>query len=387
MIQLENVEKKYAQMERPAVKDLSMEIMEGEICVFVGPSGCGKTTTLKMINLLIRPTGGKIYINGRNIQKQNPDKLRQNIGYVIQQIGLFPHMTVYNNIATVPRLLGWKEKRIKSRTDELLELVGLDPDENRHKYPNALSGGQKQRVGVARAMAADPPIMLMDEPFGAVDPIVRAQLQNELLNLQRKIKKTICFVTHDIDEAIKMGDKIAIMNDGQLVQYDTPENILFVPANPFVAEFVGFDRALKVLNLLEVGTVMKTNIVTANPADSIEDIENKLKKYKNNYIAVTDDRHRIYGYVNKQELNIPEDEEWQNRIRKFSTTLPLHATLKDALSEMLQYDIAVIPVVNENNELAGIVSMKALRSYIGEAYEDEENGELPDIKVSRRRGA
>lgn len=387
MIRLENVEKKYQQMERPAVNNLSMEIKKGEVCVFVGPSGCGKTTTLKMINLLIRPTGGNIYINGRDIQKQDPDKLRQNIGYVIQQIGLFPHMTVYNNVATVPRLLGWGEKRIKNRVDELLELVGLDPAENRNKYPKALSGGQKQRVGVARAMAADPPIMLMDEPFGAVDPIVRGQLQNELLHLQRKIKKTICFVTHDIDEAIKMGDKIAIMNDGKLVQYDTPENILFAPKNNFVEEFVGFDRALKVLNLLEVGAVMKRNIVTANPADSVTAIQDKLKKYKNNYIVVTDDKYKIQGYVNKQELESTTDEKWQNKIRRFSTTLPYHATLKDALAEMLQHDIAVIPVMNDYSELAGIISMKALRSYIGEAYEDDQNDEFPDIKAPRRRGA
>jgi osmoprotectant transport system ATP-binding protein len=381
------VEKKYSQMERPAVKDLSMEIKEGEICVFVGPSGCGKTTTLKMINLLIGPTGGKIHINGKDIQKQNPDKLRQNIGYVIQQIGLFPHMTVFNNIATVPRLMGWDEKRIAGRVDELLELVGLEPDENRDKYPNALSGGQKQRIGVARAMAADPPIMLMDEPFGAVDPIVRAQLQNEFLRLQKKIKKTICFVTHDIDEAIKMGDKIAIMNNGELVQYDTPENILFAPANPFVEEFVGFDRALKVLNLLNVGTVMKRKIITAKRDDSREDIAQKLEKHKNNYIIVTDDKFRIKGYVNKQEMNQNADEAWQGKIREFSTTLPIHATLKDALSEMLQYDVAVIPIVNDDSELVGIVSMKDLRSYVGEAYEDEETNDIPDIKVTGRRGA
>jgi len=387
LIRLQNVEKKYSQMERPAVKDLSMEIKEGEICVFVGPSGCGKTTTLKMINLLIGPTGGKIHINGKDIQKQNPDKLRQNIGYVIQQIGLFPHMTVFNNIATVPRLMGWDEKRIAGRVDELLELVGLEPDENRDKYPNALSGGQKQRIGVARAMAADPPIMLMDEPFGAVDPIVRAQLQNEFLRLQKKIKKTICFVTHDIDEAIKMGDKIAIMNNGELVQYDTPENILFAPANPFVEEFVGFDRALKVLNLLNVGTVMKRKIITAKRDDSREDIAQKLEKHKNNYIIVTDDKFRIKGYVNKQEMNQNADEAWQGKIREFSTTLPIHATLKDALSEMLQYDVAVIPIVNDDSELVGIVSMKDLRSYVGEAYEDEETNDIPDIKVTGRRGA
>jgi osmoprotectant transport system ATP-binding protein len=387
LIRLENVVKKYPRMERPAVNNLSMEIEKGEICVFVGPSGCGKTTTLKMINLLIRPTGGKIYINGRDVQQQDPDRLRQNIGYVIQQIGLFPHMTVYNNIATVPRLLGWDEKRIRLRVDELLDLVGLDPDENRDKFPKALSGGQRQRVGVARAMAADPPIMLMDEPFGAVDPIVRAQLQNEFLRLQKKIKKTICFVTHDIDEAIKMGDKIAIMKDGQLVQLDTPENILFAPANSFVEEFVGSDRALKVLNLLNVGTVMKKKLVTTSKNDSREDIAQKFREHRNNFLIVTDNRARILGYVNRQDMEGNTGTTWQDKIRSFSTTLPSNATLKDALAEMLQYDVAVIPIVDDNNELTGIVSMKDLRSYIGEAYEDDENDDIPDIRVTGRRGA
>ncbi|MFA6670864.1 MAG: ABC transporter ATP-binding protein [Bacillota bacterium] len=387
MIRLENVVKKYPHMERPAVKNLSMEINKGEICVFVGPSGCGKTTTLKMFHLLIRPAGGKIYINGKDVQNQDPDKLRQNIGYVIQQIGLFPHMTVYNNIATVPRLLGWEEKRIKERVDELLDLMGLYPNENRDKYPNALSGGQRQRVGVARAMAADPPIMLMDEPFGAVDPIVRAQLQNEFLRLQEKIKKTICFVTHDIDEAIKMGDKIAIMRSGELIQFDTPENILFAPANPFVEEFVGFDRALKVLNLLDVRTVMKKKLVTTNKNDSWEGVTQKFKEHRSSFLVVTDDRVRILGYVNRQEMETHTDRRWQERIRSFSTTLPLNATLKDALAEMLQHDVAVIPIVDDDNELTGIVSMEDLRSYIGEAYEDEENDDTPVIKVTGRRGA
>ncbi len=387
MIRLENVEKKYPHTERAAVNGLSMEIERGEVCVFVGPSGCGKTTTLKMINSLIGPTRGNIYINGEDIQTQNPDKLRQNVGYVIQQVGLFPHMTVLNNIATVPRLLGWDEKRIKARVDELLELVGLDPDENRDKYPKALSGGQKQRVGVARAMAGDPPIMLMDEPFGAVDPIVRGQLQNEFLRLQKKIKKTICFVTHDIDEAIKMGDKIAIMNDGELVQYDTPENILFAPANTFVKEFVGFDRALKVLNLLSVGTIMDKETVTVRNDDSIERILKKLTKHNISFIIVIDAKQRVQGYVNKQELRANSYGAWQHRIRKFSATLPLRATLKDALSEMLQHGVAVIPIINDDNVFEGVVSMKDLRSYIGDAYETEENDDIPDIKVTGRRGA
>ena len=385
MICLKNVKKKYPGMERYAVKDVSMEIEDGEICVFVGPSGCGKTTTLKMINLLIEPTDGEIYINNQDIQEQNPDKIRQNIGYVIQQTGLFPHMTVYNNIATVPRLLGWNEDEISKRVDELLELVELNPDENRHKYPNALSGGQKQRVGVARAMAANPPILLMDEPFGAVDPIVRTQLQDEFLRLQKRIKKTVCFVTHDIDEAIKMGDKIAIMNNGELVQYDTPENILFNPSNSFVEEFVGHDRSVKVLNLLKVNKVMRTNIITANTSETKEDVLDKLKRRKNLYIIVVDDKSKVIGYINKYELNL-SDESWQENIRSFSAMIPANSTLKDAMSEMLQHNISIVPVLNTNNELTGTISMQDIRSYIGKAYGSYEE-KLPDIKVSKRRGA
>ncbi len=259
----------------PAVDNLSLKVEKGEICVLVGPSGCGKTTTLKMINRLIEPSSGKIFINGKDAIEQNPNKLRQDIGYVIQDIGLFPHMTVAENIATVPKLKDWEQSEIDQRVDELLNLIGLDPENTKDNYPAQLSGGQKQRIGVARAMAVDPPIMLMDEPFAAVDPITRTQLQNEFLSLQKKIQKTICFVTHDIDEAIKMGDKIAILNQGKLVQYDTPENILFNPKNEFVEDFVGSDRSLKVLNLLKVNEIMKENIPTATTDSSAEEVLEK----------------------------------------------------------------------------------------------------------------
>ena len=257
MIQLNKISKTYPGESNPAVDNLSLEIDKGEICVLVGPSGCGKTTTLKMINRLIEPSSGKLFIDGKNAIDQNPNKLRQDIGYVIQNIGLFPHMTVAENIATVPKLKDWDQSKIDQRVDELLNLIGLDPEDTKGKYPAQLSGGQKQRIGVARAMAVDPPIMLMDEPFAAVDPITKTQLQNEFLNLQKKIQKTICFVTHDIDEAIKMGDKIAILNQGKLIQYDSPKNILFNPKNEFVEDFVGSDRSLKVLNLLKVKEIMK----------------------------------------------------------------------------------------------------------------------------------
>ena len=254
MIRFRGVSKTYSGSDRPVVNDLSFEILEGEICVLVGPSGCGKTTTMRMVNRLIEPTEGEILIDGEPNTAMSGTRLRRKIGYAIQQIGLFPHRTIAENIATVPSLLSWDKQRIKTRVDELLELVGLDADEYRDRYPAELSGGQQQRVGVARAMAADPPIMLMDEPFGAVDPITRERLQDEFLNIQQNIKKTIVFVTHDIDEAIKIGDKIAILKQGGfLAQHDTPENILSSPNSEFVASFVGTDRILKRLSLVRVG--------------------------------------------------------------------------------------------------------------------------------------
>ena len=253
MIEFRSVSKHYRGATRPAVDQLSFEVPGGEICVFVGPSGCGKTTTMRMVNRLIEPTSGEIRIDGRPNTAIDPVELRRGIGYVIQQVGLFPHRTVADNIATVPGLLAWDRRRITQRVDELLALVGLEPELYRERYPAELSGGQQQRVGVARAMAADPPLMLMDEPFGAVDPIARDRLQNEFLQIQARVRKTIIFVTHDVDEAIKMGDRIAILDQGgRLAQFDTPERLLTTPASPFVASFVGADRAIKRLSLSQV---------------------------------------------------------------------------------------------------------------------------------------
>ena len=253
MIEFRDVSKTYPGTDTSVVNDLSFEILDGEVCVLVGPSGCGKTTTMRMINRLIEPTDGEILIDGQKNTSMSGTQLRRKIGYAIQQIGLFPHRTIADNIGTVPGLLGWDKGRIRERVDELLELVGLDPNDYRNRYPAELSGGQQQRVGVARAMAADPPIMLMDEPFGAVDPITRERLQDEFVRIQQDIKKTIVFVTHDIDEAIKMGDKIAILKQGGvLAQYDSPENILSRPNSEFVSSFVGNDRILKRLSLLRV---------------------------------------------------------------------------------------------------------------------------------------
>jgi osmoprotectant transport system ATP-binding protein len=254
MIEFRQVSKTYPGSDNPVVTDLSFEVLEGEICVLVGPSGCGKTTSMRMVNRLIEITEGEILIDGEPNTAMSATRLRRKIGYAIQQIGLFPHRTIAVNIGTVPHLLGWDKGRIRDRVNELLELVGLSPDEYRDRYPAELSGGQQQRVGVARALAADPPIMLMDEPFGAVDPITRERLQDEFLRIQEDIKKTIIFVTHDIDEAIKMGNKIAILEQGGvLAQYDTPETILANPNSEFVASFVGTDRILKRLSLVRVG--------------------------------------------------------------------------------------------------------------------------------------
>jgi osmoprotectant transport system ATP-binding protein len=256
LIKLVELFKEYPGQKVPAVNGITLEVEAGEICVFVGPSGCGKSTTLRLINRLIEPTSGTVYVNGENIMDKNPDELRQNIGYVIQQIGLLPHKTIAENVSIVPRLLKWPKEKINDRVEELLNLVGLDADEVRDRYPYQLSGGMMQRVGVARAMAVNPPIMLMDEPFGAVDPLVRSYLQDEFLRIQMEVKKTICFVTHSINEAIKMGDKIAIMNEGKIVQFGTPEEILSNPADSFVAEFVGEDRGVKMLYMTKCNALM-----------------------------------------------------------------------------------------------------------------------------------
>ncbi len=263
-IVFEHVTKRYGGSDRPAVDDLSLTIPAGEICVLIGPSGGGKTTAMKLVNRLITLTDGDITIEGTSVMKMDPVELRRGIGYVIQQIGLFPHMTIEANVATVPKLVGWDKARTRERARELLDLVGLDPEEYAKRYPAQLSGGQRQRVGLARAMAADPPLMLMDEPFGAIDPITRERLQNDFLRLHREVRKTVIFVTHDIDEAIKMGDRVCILRQGgKLAQYDTPEAILANPADEFVADFVGADRGLKRLGLRTLGEV---DVLASSPS-------------------------------------------------------------------------------------------------------------------------
>jgi osmoprotectant transport system ATP-binding protein len=261
MIRLEQVSKVFPGAAQPAVDRLDLEVPDGKTCVLIGPSGCGKTTTMRIVNRLIEPTSGRIVVDGQDVTRADPVALRRHIGYVIQQVGLFPHMTIAENVATVPQLLGWPSERTRARVEEMLSLVGLEPAQFLDRYPRHLSGGQRQRVGVARALAADPPVLLMDEPFGAVDPIVRASLQAELAAILRRLAKTVIFVTHDIDEAIRVGDLIAILKDGRLVQCAPPEQLLSAPADSFVADFVGADRALKRLSLTTAGEA-----ATAAPA-------------------------------------------------------------------------------------------------------------------------
>ncbi|MGB4483670.1 MAG: betaine/proline/choline family ABC transporter ATP-binding protein, partial [bacterium] len=343
--------------------DLNLHIGKGEVCVLVGPSGCGKTTTMKMINRLIEPTSGTIFVDGQNIMDVNPIELRRNIGYVIQEIGLFPHMTIAENIATVPLEKKWPRDKIRARVDELLQLVGLDPNIYRQRKPRDLSGGQRQRVGVARAMAADPPVLLMDEPFGALDPINRGKLQNEFLRIQKKIQKTIVFVTHDIDEAIKMGTKIAIMRQGKLVQYDTPENILNAPASNFVINLIGGNRTIKQLNLIRVGEMMKeAPPVVELSAPTVKARELLAARGKDLLFAVEKDG-RLAGYLSPQ--NAREEGQVADVMQEIPNSITPDATLNDALSEMLAFGKGFVCVVDEGGKPVGLVTLGTLMKAVG----------------------
>jgi osmoprotectant transport system ATP-binding protein len=305
MIRLDGVTKSYPGQDRPAVDDLSLDVQAGEIVVLVGPSGCGKTTTMRMINRLIEPTSGRIYLDGDDVTRVDPDHLLRRIGYVIQQVGLLPHLTVASNVALVPRALGWDKQRVRERVDDLLTLVGLDPTSYRSRYPKQLSGGQQQRVGVARALAADPPVMLMDEPFGAIDPIIRDRLQDEFLTLQEQIRKTVVFVTHDINEAVKLGDRIAILGDGgRIAQYDAPARILADPADDFVASFIGTGAAVRLLGLRPVGSLPLESVdgdVEPNGAaavrreQSVYDAMDAMLRTHEDVVVVLDDGGRPVG--------------------------------------------------------------------------------------------
>lgn len=365
-IMLEEVTKTYPGQKKSAVGGLTLEIPAGSIVMFVGPSGCGKTTTLKMINRLIEPTSGKIVIDSEDVTGMNGDELRRRIGYVIQAGGLFPHMTVATNIAMVPKMLGWPKEKIAARVDELLELVSLDPELYRDRFPKELSGGQQQRVGVARALAADPPVLLMDEPFGAVDPITRQRLQDELLNIQSEVQKTIVCVTHDFDEAVKLGDWIAIFNEGaQLEQYDSPERILANPASEFVENFIGSGAGLKQLTLTRVNEVELGEAITTTPGKNASEVLSQLQGAGRKYAVVLDSRGRPLRRMDRRQLSRAQIIEGT-----YDESMPVvgeQATLNDALDTMLVASSESALVTGRRDVLTGVITVQTVMEAIAAA--------------------
>jgi osmoprotectant transport system ATP-binding protein len=365
-ILLDGVTKRYGASSAPAVDNVTMEIPAGEIVMLVGPSGCGKTTTMKMINRLIEPTSGRILIGDEDVTHRDPDRLRRHIGYVIQGAGLFPHLTVADNIAIVPRLLKWDRTRIAARVDELLDLVNLEPAQYRNRYPRELSGGQQQRVGVARALAADPPVLLMDEPFGAVDPITRQRLQDELLRLQDELRKTIVFVTHDFDEAVKLGDRIAILQQGsKIVQYDTPEQILANPADDFVRGFVGAGAALKQLTLTRVRDVELHEAAVAHVGGDPAEAIRAARAIDREHVIVLDNQDRPLRWMSLDELADPRSLEWVPRDEDLEK-VSLASTLNDALDDMLTSSHGVVVVTGRRNAYQGVIRVETIMDAMAE---------------------
>ena len=354
--------KVYPGADAPAVDSLSLEVNAGEICVLVGPSGCGKTTAMRMVNRMVEITEGDIAVGGTSVRDRTPSELRREIGYVIQQIGLFPHRTIAENIATVPALLGWPKERSAARAAELLGLIGLDPELG-ERFPSQLSGGQQQRVGVARALAADPGVMLMDEPFGAVDPINRERLQNEFLRLQADLRKTILFVTHDIDEAIKMGDRIAILREGgKVAQYATPAELLMAPADEFVEDFVGADRALKRLALLRVSDINLWEAPLAHVGQSTAEVRAKLEGAEVPHALVVDSDRRPLGWLSDADLareHVPDKPDTGP-----DPILDRDDVMRDALSDLLQAETQYGPVVDSDGRIAGVLSVEIIADFL-----------------------
>ncbi len=372
MIELKNVTKFYPGQRQPAVANVTFTVPEGNTCVLIGPSGCGKTTIMKMVNRLIEPTEGIISINDNNVRQMNAVKLRRTIGYVIQQIGLFPHMTIQQNIAVVPNMLGWKPAKIAQRIDELIELVGMDPPTYRDRYPRELSGGQRQRIGVARALAADPPVMLMDEPFGAVDPITRDRLQNEFLRLQERLHKTIIFVTHDIDEAIKMGDQIVILQVGGLIQQiGSPDEILASPANDFVADFVGSDRGLKRLSLIRVGDMYQQH-PSVQVSEVAEVAIERMDKAGVRSLVVLDRERHVLGYLTRKDAEKHPRRLVADVMNPLEVYTEKQSTLRDAFSEMLTNTIRMLPVVDDDDRYLGVVTTDAVQNAISTPHNGPE---------------
>jgi osmoprotectant transport system ATP-binding protein len=357
-VTFEHVEKRYG-AGPPAVRDLSFTVQAGEICVLVGPSGCGKTTTMRMVNRLVEPTGGRVLIDDRDVAGLPAVELRRRIGYVIQQVGLFPHMTIGQNVAIVPDLLRWSKAEVAGRVDELLLLVGLAPETYRDRYPAALSGGERQRVGVARALAARPSVLLMDEPFGAVDPIRRERLQNEFLRIQDELGATVIFVTHDVDEAIKMADRIAILEvGGVLAQYDTPDAILSAPASPFVEQFVGADRGLKRLSLSRVRDLPLDQPCLAQVGEDRGAVRARLPA-GDAFVLLTDAQRRPLGWLPKEAL-VVDGPLAETEAVPGSALLQPESTLRDALSALLAADVQSGVVVDAHDAVLGTISVDAI---------------------------
>lgn len=361
MLKFEHVSKVYKGKKR-AVNDLNFEIEKGEFIVLIGPSGCGKTTTMKMINRLIEPTSGKIYIDGENILEMDPVRLRRKIGYVIQQIGLFPHMTIEQNISLVPRLLKWSPEERRKRAEELLDLVDMTPD-YLDRFPHELSGGQQQRIGVLRALAADQPLILMDEPFGALDPITRDSLQTEFKKLQRRLDKTIVFVTHDMDEALKLADRIVIMRDGSIVQFDTPDEILRNPANEFVEEFIGKDRLDSQRPQVQtVEEIMNPHPVTVTGDVSLSEAIRSMKQHRVDSLLVVNENQQLEGYIDfgivneaRSKAKTVADAMLRNVYKVEKGTL-----VRDTMQTILKRGLKYVPIVDEENKLVGIITRSNL---------------------------
>jgi osmoprotectant transport system ATP-binding protein len=373
MIRLENLTKVFETPSGPVVAadKVTMEVPAGEICVLLGPSGCGKTTVLKMVNRLVPPTSGKIFIDDKDTSKLNDVQLRRSIGYVIQQIGLFPNMTIEENICVVPKLLGWETGKAKQRAADLLDMVGLDAKLYLGRYPKELSGGQQQRVGVIRALAADPPVMLMDEPFGAIDPINREVIQDEFLKMQQQIKKTIMFVSHDIDEAVKMGDKIAIFRAGKIEQVDGPDTVLAHPANAFVADFVGADRTLKRLRLVTVEAVADRDAPAVSRHAKSRDARAAIHEHNAKVAVVLDGDRRPVGYVNEEMIEGASGIV-QDIARPLPATVPARADLRAVVSEMFAHDVMWLACVDDTGRFAGVVTQAAVTRVLGETYRRDE---------------
>jgi osmoprotectant transport system ATP-binding protein len=365
MIRLDRVSKVFGPI--TAVDAITMEVAAGEVCVLLGPSGCGKTTTMKMINRLIPPTSGKIFLDGRDTDGIDEVTLRRSIGYVIQQIGLFPNMTVEDNICVVPDLLKWNRAKSRARAAELLTMVNLEPGIFLKRYPKELSGGQQQRVGVVRALAADPPVLLMDEPFGAIDPINREVIQDEFMKLQEALKKTVVFVSHDIDEAVKMGSRIAIFREGRLVQYDTPNNVLAKPADAFVADFVGSDRTLKRLRLVKVSEAMMPDPPRVRSEDTLETAVKLMEEHGHISIVMVGPRGRARGVVRLDATRGRKGLVGEN-IEPLPGTVNVAEDLRTAVSLMFTHDVTWLACVDDDGFYKGYVTQRGITHTLGAAY-------------------